>query len=79
MEHQKLWIRWRRINTQIKSKVQGTFFGYTLDHAFLLVFCKVSILLKINFWFITSSNLVFRMVTHVNVIYEINRNSDQYS
>jgi hypothetical protein len=53
--------------TQIKSKVRGTFFGYTLDHAFLLVFCKVSVQLKINFWFITSSNLVFQMVTHVNI------------
>jgi hypothetical protein len=58
-----------RINgyTQIKSKKQGIFFGYTLDNAFLLVFCKVSVGLKINFWFITSSNLVFRMVTHVNI------------
>jgi hypothetical protein len=58
-----------RINgrTQIKSKVHGTYFRYTLDHAFLLVFCTVSVQLKINFWFITSSNLVFQTVTHVNI------------
>jgi hypothetical protein len=54
-----------RINgyTQIKSEVRGTFFGYTLDHAFLIVFYKVTVRLKIYFWFITSSYLVFQTVT----------------
>jgi hypothetical protein len=52
---------------KLKSKVRGTFFGYTLDHAFLLVFCKVNVRLKINFRFITSFNLVFRTVTPVNI------------
>jgi hypothetical protein len=52
---------------KLKSKVQGTFFGYTLDRAFLLVFCKVNVRLKINFWFITSLNLVLRTVTHVKI------------